>query len=197
MLNQLTIELVDTQETESIEPSNKIKMNKRQYKKKEKEPDKEKEKENIPVYLKKLEDNLTSFAKYMEIQQQSLNELYKQFKFIDKNARKIIEKQKALYQKNKNPRKCGFAKDANISEDLCRFIGVEPGSKVPRTQVTKILMNYIEQHKLVNPSNKKQVVPDEALWRILGDEARQSPPENLTHFTLQKYMNKHFSKIDG
>lgn len=190
MLNQLTIELVNTQET-----SNKIKMNK-QHKKKEKESENDliKDKDKIPVYIKKLEDNLTSFAKCMEIQQQSLNDLYKQFQYIDKNARKIIEKQKALYQKNKNPRKCGFAKEVGISDDLCRFMGVEIGSKIPRTEVTQFLMDYIKTNQLVNPVNKKQVVPDESLWRILGDDAR-TIPENLTHFTLQKYMTRHFSKI--
>lgn len=162
--------------------------NERKYKDKEKE----KEKDKIPVYLKKLEDNLTMFAKTIELQQQSLNELQKNFQWIDKTARKIIDKQKAQYQKPKTPRKCGFAKEARVSDDLCVFMNLEKGSKIPRTQVTKYLMDYIKTNELVNPANKKQVVPDEALWRILGEEARNSPAGTLTHFTLQKYMNRHF-----
>ena len=173
--------------SEQNESNNKIK----------KEEEKEKEKEKIPVYLKKLEDNLDHFAKIIELQQQSLNELNKNFQWIDKTARKLIDKQKVQYQKSKTPRKCGFAKEVRVSEDLCQFMGLEKGSLIPRTQVTKYLMNYIKTNQLVNPANKKQVVPDEALWRILGDDARQSPAGTLTHFTLQKYMNKHFLGLGG
>jgi chromatin remodeling complex protein RSC6 len=181
MSNKLTIELYDSEITNIKKIT-------------EKKMEKEKE-EKIPVYIKKLEENLILFEKNMELQQHSFNELHKQFLLIQKNTRKIIDKHKSQYQKNKNPRKCGFAKEGYISEDLCNFMGLEIGSKIPRTQVTKFLMEYIKTHELVNPANKKQVVPDEPLWLILGDEARTTP-DKITHFTLQKYMNRHFSKVD-
>jgi chromatin remodeling complex protein RSC6 len=50
---------------------------------------------------------------------------------------------------------------------------------------------YIKEQGLENPENKQIIVPDEKLWKILGDEARE---EKITHFTIQKYLNKHFVK---
>lgn len=145
----------------------------------------------IPAYLIRLEETLEQMGAKIEEQQNSLDEMRKQFQYVNKTARRLIDKQKMEYNRPAMPRKCGFAKETSISDELCDFIQVERGTKVPRTKITKYLMEYIKTNNLVNPENKKQVVPDEKLWKILGDEARQTP-DTLTHFTIQKYMNRHF-----
>jgi chromatin remodeling complex protein RSC6 len=50
-------------------------------------------------------------------------------------------------------------------------------------------MKYIDDNNLKNPEKKTIIIPDEKLMKLLGDECKDV---NLTHFTIQKYINKHF-----
>lgn len=68
----------------------------------------------------------------------------------------------------------------------------EPGTQIARTDVTKKLTEYITSNKLQNPENKKQIIPDAKLMSLLGEDAKDV---FLTHFTMQKYMNRHFEKV--
>ena len=45
-----------------------------------------------------------------------------------------------------------------------------------------------EEHKLENTENSKIIAPDDKLKTLLGIEEGQE----LTYFTIQKFMNKHF-----
>ncbi len=42
--------------------------------------------------------------------------------------------------------------------------------EISRTEATKKLWEYIKQHNLQNPENKRQIIPDEALAQVLGAE---------------------------
>ena len=86
-------------------------------------------------------------------------------------------------------KKCGFALPTEVTDDLCQFLGAEKGTKIARTEVTKQIMAYIKTNHLQNPENKKMIVPDDKLWKLLGEDARG---KEITHFTIQKYINKHF-----
>jgi chromatin remodeling complex protein RSC6 len=44
---------------------------------------------------------------------------------------------------------------------------------------------------IIHPENKKIIIPDEKLTKLLGDEIKDV---ELTYFTIQTYMNKHFCK---
>lgn len=68
----------------------------------------------------------------------------------------------------------------------------EPGSLIARTEVTKKLTEYITNNQLQNPENKRQILPDTNLMGLLGEAAKDV---FLTHFTIQKFMNRHFEKV--
>ena len=70
-------------------------------------------------------------------------------------------------------------------------MGKEKGTLVSRTEVTKSIIKYISDHKLQNPENKRQILPDETLYKLFGNEARNSV---IDYFTMQKYVNHHFPK---
>ena len=111
-----------------------------------------------------------------------------------RNLKKQIKKLKP--QKNKKVLKPdrkphGFAVPSIVSEELCAFMKVEKGTLVSRTNVTKRLTEYISENKLQNPENRRQIVPDTILSSLLGESAKDA---YLTHFTIQKYMNHHFTK---
>ena len=83
----------------------------------------------------------------------------------------------------------GFAKPANISKDLAKFLGVSPDEKLARTTVTKRLNEYIKEHKLQNQENKRIIEPDTKLKKLLGNGDNQ-----VTYFNLQTYMKHHYPK---
>jgi chromatin remodeling complex protein RSC6 len=66
----------------------------------------------------------------------------------------------------------------------------EEGTEIARTEVTRALVSYIKEHKLENTDNSKIITPDNKLKELLGIEEGQE----LTYFTIQKFMNKHFVK---
>jgi chromatin remodeling complex protein RSC6 len=106
----------------------------------------------------------------------------------------LIKKETKKTNKPVKERKpCGFAIPSNVSGDMCDFMGVEHGTPISRIQITKYINKYIKDNALENPENKQNIVPDDKLWKILGEEARDL---RITHFTLQKHLNRHFIKAD-
>ncbi|KIM63938.1 hypothetical protein SCLCIDRAFT_116207 [Scleroderma citrinum Foug A] len=61
----------------------------------------------------------------------------------------------------------GFAKEFTLSEPLSVVVGVE---KLSRPQVVKKLWEYIHGHDLQNPSNKKEIICDDALRAVFAVE---------------------------
>lgn len=145
-----------------------------------------------PTILDKLEMAL-------EAQTQDLAEIksfYDKAKTRHKQMSKYIEKLRQKMKKpvkQKNTRKpCGFARPTPVSKEMCDFLQLPEGSSVSRTTVTRSLIQYIKDHKLQDQTNKKQIQPDETLYKLFGEAARE---KTLTYFTMQKYVNHHFEKI--
>ena len=125
-----------------------------------------------------------------------LSELQEQLRNVKKNVKKEFKKMKKEKRAPKSEKKrlpSGFAKPGNISLKLCKFIGVEEGTMVARTDVTKFLIQYIQQNGLQHKeTNKNKIVPDAKLKDLLGDIYDEN--NDLTFFTIQKYMTQHFIK---
>ena len=85
----------------------------------------------------------------------------------------------------------GFAKPAKLSDELCLFLGIEKGSELPRTDVTRRLNVYIKEKQLQNPENKKNIIPDAPLKTLLRLEAT----DVLSYFNLQRYMKHLFVQL--
>lgn len=112
-----------------------------------------------------------------------------------KNLMKMFAK---LHTKSVKPQKtkinrkpCGFARPTSVSDEMCVFLNIQSGTEVSRTTVTRALIQYIKEKNLQNPLNKKQIIPDETLYLLFGEDARN---QTLTYFTMQKYVNHHFKQ---
>jgi len=106
----------------------------------------------------------------------------------------IREAQKRSRRRAKDPNRpkrapSGFAKPAPISNKLCDFLERPYGTEMARTEVTKYLTNYIKEHNLQDPSNKRRILPDDRLRTLLSSENNE-----VTYFNLQTYMKTHFVK---
>jgi upstream activation factor subunit UAF30 len=140
--------------------------------------------EKLSSKIESLEVALITLKKGVEI---AVNEV----KNVKKQYNKILSKQQKKKKTNTEHKPHGFAIPSKVSNELCVFMGREPESFIARTEVTKRLTEYIAEKKLQNPENKKQIIPDLILSNLLGEEAKDVL---LTHFTIQKFMNRHFEK---
>jgi chromatin remodeling complex protein RSC6 len=84
----------------------------------------------------------------------------------------------------------GFAKPTKLSDDLCSFLGIPSGSQMARTEVTRVLNEYIKKNSLQDVTDKRTIVPDEKLQSIL----QLKEGDKLTYFNLQTYIKHHFQK---
>ncbi len=77
-----------------------------------------------------------------------------------------------------------FMQPMNLSPELAAVIGKGP---FPRTQVTKKIWAYIKKHKLQDPKNMRNIVPDEKLAKVFGGKRA------INMFEMTKRVNNHLS----
>jgi len=102
-------------------------------------------------------------------------------------VKKIVDKMQMKREKSrKSP--SGFAKPNKISDELCDFIGVPHGTEKSRTDITRYINNYVKEHNLNKPTNRRIILPDEKLKKILNVK----DDEEVTFFILQRLISHHF-----
>ena len=144
---------------------------------------------NIVMSFNTINDTITLFK-------MQLNSLQQQVKTLEKSVNKELKAVKKVSEKADKPKKprapSGFAKPTKVTKELCDFMNRPEGTEIARTEVTKILSEYIKTNKLQeqNENSKNKIVPDDKLRSLLGISTEEST--NLTFFNIQKYMNKHF-----
>jgi len=115
-------------------------------------------------------------------------------KTVQKMLMKVRQKMAKPVKPKSNRKPCGFARPTPVSKEMCDFLSLPEGSEVSRTTVTRALIQYIKDHQLQNPENKKQIKPDETLYKLFGEQSRK---QELTYFTMQKFVNHHFTKKEN
>lgn len=77
-----------------------------------------------------------------------------------------------------------FAAALKPSPELAAVVGEAP---LPRTEVTKKLWDYIKQHDLQNPQNRRMIRADDRLRPIFGQD-------EVSMFEMTKLVNQHLQK---
>lgn len=83
-----------------------------------------------------------------------------------------------------------FLKPRPLSADLCSFMGVAAGSQRSQTEVTKFISQYVKSHSCFDPANKRRIIPDGALAKLL----KVTDKDTVTYLNLQSYLKAHFLK---
>ena len=107
-----------------------------------------------------------------------------------KQANKAARKSK---RKSGNRAPSGFVKPTRISQELAKFLHKPKGTEMARTDVTREINSYIREHKLQDPSNRRRILPDSKLKKLL----KLKDSDELTYFNLQRYMSHHFAKASS
>jgi chromatin remodeling complex protein RSC6 len=93
-------------------------------------------------------------------------------------ANLLVKEKKMAKQKSSK-----FMQPMAISEELAAIVGKGP---MPRTEVTKKLWAYIKANKRQDPKNKRNIIPDEKLGRVIGKKT-------INMFEMTKAVSKHLS----
>jgi chromatin remodeling complex protein RSC6 len=88
---------------------------------------------------------------------------------------------------SKEKKTSAFMKPVQVSETLAEVVGQGP---MARTEVTKKLWDYIKKHKLQAHDNKRNIVPDSKLSRVLGS----SQPIDM--FKMTSKISKHLKEAE-
>jgi hypothetical protein len=128
---------------------------------------------------------INSFASTLKETQTLLKALSKEYDRMKKTVEKT-ERKRANARTNPN----GFAKPAKITDEMHEFLSVPKGTEISRTDVTRRVNAYIKEHNLYNPTNKRIILPDAKLRKILG----ASPDQEVTFFNLQRFLSASFVK---
>jgi len=54
------------------------------------------------------------------------------------------------------------------------------------------LIQYISDHNLQNPENRRNILVDAKLKSLFGPESEN---EKIDYFNMQKFVNRHFPKV--
>jgi len=140
-------------------------------------------------------DAFTTINNSITLFKMQLNTLQQQVRGLEKTVKKELktgkkETKPVVVKAKKAP--SGFAKPTKVTKELCEFMDKPEGTEIARTEVTKALVNYIKSNNLQEQTtdSKNKIVPDDKLKNLLGLNVEET--NELTYFSIQKYMNKHF-----
>lgn len=125
-----------------------------------------------------------------------LRQLSKNIRVL-KNASGRVMKNKrgtAVQKKTVNTNS-GFLKPVKISKEMAKFTGWNVDELKSRVDVTKYLCNYIKEKNLQNPQDRRQIIADTKLAKLLDYDTKKNT-QPLTYFLIQSHLKKHFIKAD-
>ena len=123
-----------------------------------------------------------------------LRTLNKRIKALKNQSSRII-KDKRVSAKGTN-NNSGFLKPVKISTEMAKFTGWDKDELKSRVDVTKFLCDYIRNNNLQNPKDKRQILADGKLQKLLKYDPKKET-EPLTYFKLQSSLKGHFIKPDA
>lgn len=138
-------------------------------------------------------DEFTQFINKFQSMISQFSALKAELRVIEKKTTKELKIAQKLTNKKKRKgtrAPSGFVKPAPISNELADFLGLNHGSEMARTDVTREINKYIREHSLQDSNNGRKINPDKKLSTLLN----VTPDIELTYFNLQKYMGPHFPK---
>ncbi len=109
-------------------------------------------------------------------------------------ARALREAQKSSKRKSTTKREpTGINKAEPVPAKVCSFLGLDAGTEMKRTSVTKKIYAYIKENNLQMENDKRITKPDQKLRKLFG----LSKGENITFQTFQKHLAKLYNASKG
>ena len=107
---------------------------------------------------------------------------------VKKDVSEMTPEEKAAWELRRS--KNAFLKPRGLSTELCSFMKLPAGSQRSQTEVTKFVSNYVKENSCFDPSNKRRIIPDGVLSRLL----KVKDTDTVTYLNLQSFLKVHFLK---
>jgi len=119
-----------------------------------------------------------------------LRQVGKRLKLLKSDTLRVSkQRQRSNRQKNTTS---GFMKQVPISKEMAKFANWDPTQLRSRVEVTKYICDYVKQHNLQNPEDRRQILPDDKLSKLLNFDSKKSD-KPLTYYYLQRVIQPHFN----
>ena len=119
----------------------------------------------------------------------ALRSTLKRVKLVRTAAGKVM-KSRTTTKREPNSQS-GFLKPVVLSKEMAAFTGWDQKGLHSRVDVTKHLCNYIKEHDLQNPSDRRVINADDKLAALLGWDKNSTV--DLTYYRMQTQMKNHFT----
>ena len=91
-------------------------------------------------------------------------------------------------KKKRKPKKPGLQPPYKLSDELAELVGTDI---LPRPQVVKAIWAHIKKYDLQNPTDKREILCDDKLKKVMGGE------DKVTMFNMNRYVTDHLlEKLD-
>ena len=124
---------------------------------------------------------------------EEIQQLQKDIKSLTKLVRKVYNHlqdptgEKAA-ERAKNS---ALLRPKRVSDELRGFLALGADEMISRPEVTKRISAYIKEKGLQHPDNKKVIVPDDKLKKLL------KPTADLTYTSMQSLLSPHYLPDEG
>ena len=132
----------------------------------------------MEIILKELQEHIVSLEQKMAKLEKAVRKIKKDM--IPESERKVRAPS-------------GFAKPTYLSPTLCEFLEIPENEELPRTEVTKRVLNYVKEKDLQNKTERRVINMDDKLHKLL----QPLQDEQVTYFTIQKLLKVHYVKPDA
>ena len=120
-----------------------------------------------------------------------LRGLNKQLKTLKTKTSRAVKVKGKTVRKTNNSTNSGFLKPVKISKEMGKFAGWAPTETHSRVDVTKFICKYIKDNNLQNPSDRRQILADSKLCKLLNYDPK-TDDKPLTYYRIQSYIKPHF-----
>jgi len=87
----------------------------------------------------------------------------------------------------------GFQKPVRISDEVAQFTGWSTAEPRARVDVTNFVCEYIKQHNLQSPEDRRVILADSKLQKLLDYQGERDG--KLTYATIQKLLARHYTPL--
>ena len=120
----------------------------------------------------------------------NLRTVAKRLRQLQASAARVLRQKQPSARKNNNS---GFLKPVKISNEMAKFTGLDPSGLHSRVDVTKFLCKYVKDKDLQKPSDRREILADPALAKLLKYDAKTAE-KPLTYYHIQSLLKNHFVK---
>ena len=166
------------EETDTTQPKTKTVLSKEQYM------------DSFDSVLSLLDTEVSNLKAGKHVNVKFLKSLTTQIKTLKRQGNKLVKNKRG--ERKTNAVQSGFLKPVSISDELRKFAGWDKDELHSRVDVTKFICDYIKEKDLQNPQDRRQIVPDTKLKKILGLNGKTTD-EPLHYYNIQTHIKHHFS----